>query len=220
MKTASYENEIQSLKQSAMSSANEIHSLKSAAAMSADKFQALKESSSDEIKALKTSSTNEIKLLKEEIYAMKSARMNSAGGMERRFVLGTNSFAEKPAFTASLVHHITNLGSYQTIIFDNVITNDLGAYNNITGIFTAPFNGTYFFTATVMSHSGEYIVSEICINGQSLVYMYSYDTKYEQGTNSVVLVLKAGDSVWVRHHDTQGSKAYGAKFSSFSGFML
>ncbi|KAL4228032.1 Complement C1q tumor necrosis factor-related protein 6 [Mactra antiquata] len=188
-----------------------------------NEIQALKTSITtyeNEIQLLKTSSAIEIEILKEEINTLKVERLNGSEVPKRRFVLGTNSFAEKPAFSASLTNHATSLSNFQTIIFDNVFTNDLRGYSGITGIFTAPMNGTYFFTATVMSHSGEYLETEICMNGKSLVSMYSYDTHFEQGTNSVVLVLKTGDKVWVRHSNTQGSKAFGYHWSAFSGFMI
>ncbi|KAL4228031.1 Elastin microfibril interfacer [Mactra antiquata] len=162
----------------------------------------------------------DVQMLKDEMELMKREQKLSKRDAEKRFVLGPNPFAEKPAFSASLTNHATNLGNYQTIIFDNVFTNDLGGYNGLTGVFTAPSNGTYFFTSTVMSHSGQYLETNICLNGQTKVLMYSYDTSFEQGANSVVLVLQAGDSVWVRHNANEGSNAYGGHWSTFSGFMI
>ncbi|KAL4228001.1 biological adhesion [Mactra antiquata] len=203
MKTVSYENEMKTLKTS-----------------SANEMLAMKKASANEIQALKASSENKIKALKQHINDLKEERCNDSKELKRRFVLGTNIFAEKPAFSASLTNHSTGLGNYQSIIFDNVFTNDLNAYSGITGEFTAPLNGTYFFTATVMSHKGEYLETEICLNGNTLVKMYSGDTYYEQGTNSVVLVLKTGDKVWVRHYGTVGTNAFGGHWSSFSGFMI
>ncbi|XP_060558943.1 complement C1q-like protein 3 [Ruditapes philippinarum] len=126
----------------------------------------------------------------------------------------------KAAFSASLTKHMLNVGNYQAIIFDNVFTNDGNMYSPYTGVFTAPTNGTYFFISTVMSHSGQYLETEICLNGNSLVLMYSLDNSSEQGTNSVVLALKEGDRVWVRHHGTRGSNVYGGHWSSFSGFQI
>jgi hypothetical protein len=126
----------------------------------------------------------------------------------------------KAAFSASLTNHMLNVGNYQAIIFDHMFTNDGNVYSPYTGVFIAPTNGTYFFTSTVMSHYGQYLETENGLNGNSLVYMYSQDTKQEQGTNSVVLALKGGDRVWVRHQGTEGSKVYGGHWSSFSGFQI
>ncbi|KAL4231608.1 hypothetical protein ACF0H5_009188 [Mactra antiquata] len=110
------------------------------------------------------SSANEIKTPKQQINDIKDEGRSGTDELKRRFVLGANSLAEKPAFSASLTNHLTGLGNYQTIVFDNVFTNDLTGYSGLTGVFTAPMNGTYFFTATVMSHSGKYLETEICLN--------------------------------------------------------
>ena len=54
------------------------------------------------------------------------------------------------AFTAQFGARISVSGG-QKIVFTNVITNVGDAYNNVTGIFTAPRNGTYMFTLTTMT---------------------------------------------------------------------
>ncbi|KAL4233595.1 C1q and tumor necrosis factor protein 4 [Mactra antiquata] len=173
-----------------------------------------------EIKQLRATTTSnqvkaetEIQNLKAEINQLKNTN-------NKRALPETNLAAEKPAFAATMSDHAKGLGRYQTIVFDTLYNNDLGCYSPVTGVFTAPMNGTYFFTSTVMSHTGQYLETEICLNGQTLVLMYSYDTKHEQGTNSVVLALKTGDSVWVRLHVTEGSMVYGYNWSTFSGFMI
>lgn len=129
-------------------------------------------------------------------------------------------YQQKPAFSASLTNHMTNLGNYQTVVFDLVFTNNGNVYSPVTGVFTSPNNSTYYFAATVMSHSGQYLETMISLNGKDLVYMYSKDTSFEQGTNSVVLNLKEGDRVWVRHNANEGSNVYGGHWSSFSGFQI
>ncbi|VDI23632.1 Hypothetical predicted protein, partial [Mytilus galloprovincialis] len=53
------------------------------------------------------------------------------------------------AFHARLKPYIT-LGSRQTVIFDQVITNIGKAYNQHTGHFTAPYDGIYFFACTFL----------------------------------------------------------------------
>jgi len=115
---------------------------------------------------------------------------------------------------------MTGLGYRQAIVFENIETNQGGAYSAKTGAFTAPMNGTFFFTATTMSQYGQYLETEMVVNGREVVYMYSMDSKYEQGTNSAVLILKQNDEVWVRHRMSEGDQIYGASWSSFSGFLL
>lgn len=128
--------------------------------------------------------------------------------------------AMKPAFSATLSNHITDLGAQQALVFDHVITNVGNTYSNFTGDFTAPQDGTYFFTATVMSHSGSYLETEMVRNGIPVMLLYSYDNSFEQGSGGVVLVLRAGDQVWVRHHGSEGDRVYGEHWSYFSGFLI
>ncbi|XP_045169099.2 caprin-2-like [Mercenaria mercenaria] len=127
----------------------------------------------------------------------------------------------RPAFTAGLSAHLTKLGKNQPIIFDNIVTNIGQAYSETTGMFTAPKNGVYYFSATVMSFSGQQLRTEIVKNGQSMVKTYSNDKAHEQGTNGVVLHLNTSDEVWVRHYmGTVGENVYGYHWSTFSGFQI
>lgn len=124
------------------------------------------------------------------------------------------------AFTARLSTHLYKLGMNQRIVFDNIVTNIGSAYSGTTGVFTAPNDGIYYFIATVMSHLGQHIETEVVVNGQTMVKMYSFDKDHEQGTSGVVLQLQTSDEVWVQHLKTQGENVYGDQWSTFSGFKL
>jgi hypothetical protein len=128
--------------------------------------------------------------------------------------------ALKVGFTAKLSKHMLNLGNNQAILFDTIVTNIGHHYSPNTGVFTAPINATYYFFASIMSHTNEVLETEIVKNGVRKVLMYSYDNVHEQGTNSVVLQLNIGDEVWVRHTSTVGTKVYGNGWSTFSGFKI
>lgn len=124
------------------------------------------------------------------------------------------------AFTAKLGAHATNLGLHQTIVFEQVHTNIGDAYAPDSGIFSAPTDGIYFFTSSIMCHSGDFLEAEMVHNGNHVVYMYASDENYEQGTNSAVLALQEGDHVWIRNARTEANKVYGNDWSTFSGFRL
>ena len=124
------------------------------------------------------------------------------------------------AFTAKLNGHAENLGLHQAIIFDVVQTNVGGAYSTDNGMFTAPAEGVYYFSATIMCHSGTFLEAEIVHNGNHVVYMYASDSNYEQGTNSAVLEVQEGDHVWVRNARTESDKVYGNDWTTFTGFRL
>jgi hypothetical protein len=57
-----------------------------------------------------------------------------------------------------------NPSQHHTMIFDTVITNAGGAYNQHDGIFTAPTNGVYVFTWNLYSSYHGDIVSELMVN--------------------------------------------------------
>lgn len=123
-------------------------------------------------------------------------------------------------FTAKLSEHATNLGLNQPVIFDNVHTNVGNAYSRDTGVFTAPVNGTYYFISTIMCHPGDFLEAEMVHNGNHVVFLYAYDSGFEQGVNGAVLVLSQGDHVWIRIAHEDADKVYGRDWSAFSGFLL
>ena len=62
----------------------------------------------------------------------------------------------KPKFLAiqdSAVTNVTGDGTAYTVIFNNVIFQQLSGYNNATGVFTVPETGTYRFTLNVTASS-------------------------------------------------------------------
>ena len=57
------------------------------------------------------------------------------------------------------------------IVFDKVNSNVGNGYDNTTGIFTTPRNGTYTFTLVTMSNSGDQY-TWITVNGNRLSKTY------------------------------------------------
>ena len=67
------------------------------------------------------------------------------------------------AFTAYIDHFVYHLGIDQTLIFNQVLFNDGGAYNNASGIFTCPVSGVYLFFFEVGSDSQRQIVAKLVL---------------------------------------------------------
>ena len=112
------------------------------------------------------------------------------------------------AFTASCSASGTTK-SYKKIIFNDVITNEGGAYNGSTGIFTCPAGGVYAFIWTLRTTSGKYCGANLVINGsvQSKIRARAYlggiseDNVWSMATMSGTFRLTEGDRVWVRSQD-------------------
>ncbi|XP_063070493.1 complement C1q-like protein 2 [Engraulis encrasicolus] len=133
--------------------------------------------------------------------------------------------APKVAFSAGL----TNSGYVEAgntdlnLVFSRVITNVGQAYSSITGFFTAPVRGVYYFRFTVMDmlHSRRMIIRMVK-NGQALNWQGEYDNDGQNTylSNGLTLQLEVGDVVNLRI--PTGNRLYdnGDNHCTFSGFLL
>nr|XP_022304291.1 multimerin-1-like [Crassostrea virginica] len=124
------------------------------------------------------------------------------------------------AFTAGIT---STSGSWDgdILVFPHVITNKGQGYSSSSGKFTAPRDGTYVFTVTVVSYSTNHLRLDIVHDGVRKVRTYSHSsTHYQTGTNLVVLELDRGDAVWVKRYVGRGYYTYSVPLTTFSGFIL
>ncbi|XP_063435873.1 uncharacterized protein LOC134716796 [Mytilus trossulus] len=131
------------------------------------------------------------------------------------------------AFYAVLSHDENAPSAHHTLVFDNAKTNVQGAYNQYSGIFTAPIAGVYVFTFSIHMGCNAYASFEIVKNAdvEGAVFLDVSDACVsEQVTWSTVSELGVGDIVYVRTHSTREirgdimSDKYG--MSSFGGWLL
>ena len=132
----------------------------------------------------------------------------------------------KVVFTATVSPPtLTNLGAGQTIIFDKVITNIGNAYDNITGVFTAPVKGVYIFDMALMTDPGDHQYLELVQNGQNILFNYGHalgGNHLVSSTRTVSVELSKGTKVWIRTQNTPThgtGKVHGYSFSTFSGWL-
>ena len=127
------------------------------------------------------------------------------------------------AFTVCVgTKDLTNLGQYQTIIFERELTNIGGYYHTTTGVFTAPEAGVYVFHLSAMTKAGRHMYLEIMRDGVSIDDMLvdgRDDTTWESNTELWVLTLERGSEVWIQTRQDDG-ELHGNCFSMFSGFLL
>nr|XP_020442444.1 complement C1q-like protein 4 [Monopterus albus] len=109
-----------------------------------------------------------------------------------------------------------------TLVYNKVITNIGSAYNQHTGIFTAPVRGVYYFSFFYHA-GGEYIVFLSLMKNNELVgttsdHSSSFDTA-DNGGNAVFVQLQQGDHVFVRMRSNSHIWAT-HRFTTFNGFLV
>ena len=117
---------------------------------------------------------------------------------------------------------LLNLADNHTILFDREITNTEGAYQNQTGVFTAPTKGLYAFFLTAMSLPGKHQYLAFVKDGTIISYLYpdayGSTTSVETAGNQWVVELDQGSKVWIRTYNA--GEIHGNCFTVFSGFLL
>ncbi|XP_060072080.1 uncharacterized protein LOC132551953 [Ylistrum balloti] len=134
---------------------------------------------------------------------------------------------QEKAFSAQATGHSVSLVTHQTVMFPHVVLNEGAVYDNLTGVFTCPEPGVYYFSVTIMAFRDDEVETELVVNGYQMMINYAGGyQRHDQTTNSVVVRLNTGDRVWVRilqnpAVNTDGAiRIYGYAWSTFSGFML
>jgi hypothetical protein len=127
------------------------------------------------------------------------------------------------AFKARLNAYTAAPGG-QVIVFPTVLFNEGEGYNSQTGKFTATTNGTYLFTVALCLESNKYLFVDIMVDGVAYTKKYIHDNdNVDCHTADTVVVLKAGQSVWVQSPDSSsGNIIYHSStiWTTFSGVLL
>ncbi|KAK7109595.1 uncharacterized protein [Littorina saxatilis] len=122
------------------------------------------------------------------------------------------------SFHAMLASTFTGIGTLKPF---TVITNDGGAFNGTSGIFTAPRNGTFFFLASAGTDRSDNVVwMSLQKDGQAVSVAFTRQSSVYQTMGSVhaTLDLTAGQCIWVQSDEAQG---YCSNHStSFTGFLI
>ncbi|XP_076581766.1 uncharacterized protein LOC143317497 [Chaetodon auriga] len=110
----------------------------------------------------------------------------------------------------------------KTLVYRAVKTNVGNAYSKITGIFTAPVDGVYYFTFFYHAGGAHPVGLNLMRNNQVVVMTYDHRTSSDgadNGGNAAFLQLQRGDRVYVRlsahTHVWQNDS-----ITTFSGFLV
>ncbi|XP_043079100.1 cerebellin-4-like [Puntigrus tetrazona] len=119
-----------------------------------------------------------------------------------------------------------NVGPFTTditLVYKNVFTNIGNAYNPITGIFTAPLKGAYMFRISVYSPASQSTPSTVYMkkNGNNVIVAHGHQDQFAvNASNGAVLVLDAGDVVYVTLCSSRMIFDNESNHSTFSGYLL
>ncbi|XP_042258139.1 collagen alpha-2(VIII) chain-like [Thunnus maccoyii] len=120
--------------------------------------------------------------------------------------------------------HIGPFNTDTTLIYGSVIINTGSAYNQFTGIFTAPVTGVYYFI--FFYHAGGTNPTNLSLykNNEFVAMTYDHSTSHDgadNGGNAVFLQLQQGDQVSVRlGANTHIWAKHQQHMTTFSGFLL
>lgn len=116
-----------------------------------------------------------------------------------------------------------NLATNEVVKFDKVWTNIGNGYDSSSGVFTAPRGGVYQFSCSAMTASNKTLRLHLMKNDQRTVGLYPGQSGHNMGTLSMVLQLKKGDRVYMKHPTSGENSLYsesGSNFSMFSGYFI
>ncbi|XP_071144667.1 complement C1q-like protein 2 [Mytilus edulis] len=140
----------------------------------------------------------------------------------------SSSLPDYLAFAASLNTTIPHVAAHQLIKYNDIITNEGNGYDATQGIFIAPARGLYLISVTLWESMNDLqrIGLDLVLNGKKVISIFAdgAGTNDSAMTQTLPLVLKQGDRVWVRTHDKYaGFTLYGSaewNMNSFSGVLL
>uniref|UniRef100_A0A673IRL4 EMILIN-1-like n=1 Tax=Sinocyclocheilus rhinocerous TaxID=307959 RepID=A0A673IRL4_9TELE len=151
---------------------------------------------------------------------------------EKPCVAGADANIPRLSFSAALTNPMVTSG---TIIFDKILVNEGSYYNPRTGIFTAPLDGRYFFSAILTGHKNEKIEAVLSRSNYGMARVDSAGYQPEGLENkpmaeakptpgslavfNIILSLQVGDTVCIDL--VMGKLAHSVEpLTIFSGMLL
>uniref|UniRef100_A0A3P8UD09 C1q domain-containing protein n=1 Tax=Amphiprion percula TaxID=161767 RepID=A0A3P8UD09_AMPPE len=135
-----------------------------------------------------------------------------------------NTERPKVAFSLGLTD-AGGVGPFNTDItlkFSKVFYNFGEAYNPVSGFFTAPVRGAYYFRFTMWEYRTSYSMTVSLFHNDKRV-MWNFDRNdefYVNMSNALILQLEKGDLVYMTLHSGYSLYDTANNLVTFSGFLL